>query len=393
MRVCHIITRMILGGAQENTLLTCEDLIRDYGDDVLLVTGPPLGPEGSLMDRAERNGVPYEIVDAMRREITPRRDWSAYWKLKRIIRNFKPDVVHTHSAKAGVLGRQAAWALRVPAVIHTVHGPPWYGGQSWFEGSVARMCEWWGARQTDAFIGVSDAMRELFVSNGIATRNHFTTIRSGMEVEPFLAAEEHRETARAEYEFEPSDVVVGKVARLFPLKGHEFFIRAATELSRRFPRVKFLLVGDGVLRKSLERQVWSAGLSHRVRFAGLVPPEKMPAALSAMDIVAHTSLREGLARVLPEAMLAGKPVVSFEIEGAAEVIRPGESGLLVPPRHVNSLVSAIGSLVADDGLRTRLGRAGQAMCREVFPHEVMTRQIREVYEQTLAAKAPSKQPA
>jgi glycosyltransferase involved in cell wall biosynthesis len=384
---------MILGGAQENTLLTCEDLIRDYGDDVLLVTGPPLGPEGSLMDRAERNGVPFEIVDAMRREISPRRDWSAYWKIKRIIRNFKPDVVHTHSAKAGVLGRQAAWALRVPAVIHTVHGPPWYGGQGWFEGSVARVCEWWGARQTDAFIGVSDAMRELFVSNGIATRNHFTTIRSGMEVEPFLAADQHREAARAEYEFEPSDVVVGKVARLFPLKGHEFFIRAATELCRRFPRVKFLLVGDGVLRKSLERQVWSAGLSRRFRFAGLVPPEKMPAALSAMDMVAHTSVREGLARVLPEAMLAGKPVVSFEIEGAAEVIRPGESGLLVPPRHVNSLVSAIGSLVADEGLRTRLGRAGQAMCREVFPHEVMTRQIRELYEHTLAAKAPSKQPA
>ncbi len=383
MRVCHIITRMILGGAQENTLLNCEDLIRLHGDEVLLITGPPLGPEGSLLDRAQRNGVPVEIVDSMRREIGFRQEFSAYWKIKRLIRQFQPDVVHTHSAKAGVLGRQAAWALRVPAVVHTVHGPPWYPGQGWIEGIVARMCEWYAARQTHAFIGVSDAMREMFVNARIATREQFTTIYSGMEVDPFLAADPLRDEARRGFGFDDSHVVLGKVARLFPLKGHEFLLRAATELVRRYPQVRFLLVGDGILRERLERQVWAAGLRQHFVFAGLVPPENMPAALSAMDVLVHTSVREGLARALPEGMLTGKPVVSFDIDGAREVVRPSETGLLVPPRHVNALIAALSGLIDDAQLRARWGARGRELCREPFAHETMTRRIREVYLEVL----------
>src|SRR5580704_4103109 len=120
MRVAHIITRLILGGAQENTLLTCEDLLRDYGDDVLLITGPPLGPEGSLLDRAKANRVPLAIVDSLRRAIHPLRDLRAYGELKRLLRDFRPDVVHTHSAKAGLLGRLAASAVGVPKIVHSV---------------------------------------------------------------------------------------------------------------------------------------------------------------------------------------------------------------------------------------------------------------------------------
>jgi len=124
MRIAHLITRMILGGAQENTLLTCEDLIHEYHDDVLLVTGPPLGPEGSLLERAHVSGVPVEVIPELRREIHPLRDTQSYFALKRAIAKFKPDVVHTHSGKAGLLGRMAAHALRVPAIVHTVHGAP-----------------------------------------------------------------------------------------------------------------------------------------------------------------------------------------------------------------------------------------------------------------------------
>ena len=189
MRVAHVITRMILGGAQENTLLNCEDLLREHGDDVLLVTGPPLGPEGSLLERATAHGVPTTIIPEMRREIHPLRDAAAYRHVRRVLADFRPDVVHTHSAKAGILGRAVARALGVPAIIHTVHGAPWHPYQNAAARRFYQVCERWAARRTDAFICVADAMTDLMVTAHIAPREAFTTIYSGMEVEPFLAAD------------------------------------------------------------------------------------------------------------------------------------------------------------------------------------------------------------
>ena len=130
MRIAHVITRLILGGAQENVVLCCEDLIRRYGDDVLLVTGPPLGPEGSLLDRARAGGVPVETLPQLRRVINPWHDLVCYRRIKRALRQFRPHVVHTHSAKAGILGRAAAAALSAPAIVHTVHGAPFHPYQS-----------------------------------------------------------------------------------------------------------------------------------------------------------------------------------------------------------------------------------------------------------------------
>ncbi len=186
MRVAHVITRLILGGAQENTLLTCQDLLRVYGDDVLLIAGPGLGPEGSLLERARAGGIPLEIVPSLRRAIHPWRDAVSYRQIKAALRRFRPDVVHTHSAKGGILGRAAAWALGVPAIVHTVHGAPFhpYQGRAgrWF----IRTCERWAARRCHALVSVADAMTDLLVHAGVAPRERFTTIYSGMEVEPYL---------------------------------------------------------------------------------------------------------------------------------------------------------------------------------------------------------------
>ena len=185
MRVVHIITRLILGGAQENTVLCCEDLLRQHDDDVLLITGPPLGPEGSLLDRARAGGVPLEIIPSLRRPIHPWRDAVSYRQLKKSLRRFRPDVVHTHSAKGGMLGRAAAWTLGVPAVIHTVHGAPFHP----YQGRGARLffqaCERWAARRCHAMVSVADAMTDLMVAARVAPREKFTTVYSGMEVEPF----------------------------------------------------------------------------------------------------------------------------------------------------------------------------------------------------------------
>ncbi len=180
-------------------------------------------------------------------------------------------------------------------------------------------------------------------------------------------------------------MVIGKIARLFHLKGHEYVIRAAREIVARYPQARFLFVGDGILRERLEQQVAEAGLTDQVRFVGLVPPEHIAEYLGAMDIVVHASLREGLARVLPQALLAGKPVVSYDVDGAREVVLPGMTGYLIPPCTVEPMSAAIEELIARPNLRERLGREGRSRFTERFRHDTMTRQIRALYERLLAA--------
>ncbi|MBN1590481.1 MAG: glycosyltransferase family 4 protein [Pirellulales bacterium] len=383
MRVAHVITRLMLGGAQENTVLCCEDLMREHGDDVLLITGPPMGLEGDLLPRARAGGIPLKLLPQLRRPIHPWRDLSSYRAIKRILRRFRPDVVHTHSAKAGLLGREAAWSLGVPVVVHTVHGAPFHP----YQGRAARRffvaCERWAARRCHAMFCVADAMTRLMVDARVAPAEFFTTIYSGMEVEPFLDSARHRQRVRAELGYDNEHVVVGKIARLFYLKGQEYVIRAAGAVIEQNPKVRFLFVGSGVLRGRLEQQIAAAGLSDYFQFFGLAQREQIPGLLAAMDIVVHASLREGLARVLPQALLAGKPVVSYDIDGAGEVVISDETGFLLPPQSIGPMTDALVRLAADGPLRDRFGAEGRRRFTEQFRHDRMTRQIRQHYERLL----------
>ncbi len=383
MRVAHIITRMIIGGAQENTLFNCLDLIEQYGDDVLLITGPALGPEGKLLEQGRAGGLPIEFIDSLRREIFPTRDASAYRQLQQAIQKFKPDVVHTHSAKAGFLGRQAAWKLNVPTVVHSVHGAPFHPYQNFIARQLFIRLERWAARRCHHMISVADAMTEMMVAARVAPREKFTTIYSGMDVEPFANCQQHAQAARHELQFSADDIVIGKIARLFHLKGHEYLIEAASKVIAENPRVRFLLVGDGILRNNYQQRIAELGLSAHFRFVGLVPPERVPYYLSAMDALVHTSLREGLARTLPQALIAAKPVISYDIDGAREVVLPGETGFLLPPQSVAPLSAAILALAADGPLRSRLGERGAKLFTEQFRHQHMSRRIRELYERLL----------
>lgn len=384
MRIAHVITRMIVGGAQENTLLCCEDLIRHHGDDVLLITGPPLGPEGSLLDRARAGGVPLDIIPALRRSIHPWRDAVSYWELKKSLRRFRPDVVHTHSAKGGMLGRPAAWSLNVPAVIHTVHGAPFHPYQGRGAQLFFQACERWASRRCHAIVSVADAMTDLMVNTGVAPREKFTTVYSGMEVEPFLQSADHRDRVRQELGYRPEHIVIGKIARLFKLKGHDDVIRAARCVIDAVPNVRFLFVGDGIFQDRLRQQIAAAGLTDYFQFTGLVPPQQIPELLAAMDIVVHASLREGLARVLPQALISGKPVVSYDIDGAREVVISNETGYLIPPRDIAAMSEKLKLLAADTSLRDRLAEEGRNRCTDVFRHEHMTEQLRELYQRVLS---------
>lgn len=388
--VAHIITRLIIGGAQENTLLTVEDQVRDYGDRVALITGPGLGPEGSLEDRAQRSGAEMHVLPQFRRNIHPGRDWSSYRELIALLKRLKPDLVHTHASKAGILGRWAAAKVGIPAV-HTIHGASFHYGQSPVASWLYRQLERNAARSTAKFICVADAMTQQYLSAGIGRPERFVTISSGFDVEPFLTPPRDPAEVRRELGLSPDHIVIGKIARLFHLKGHEFVIAAAKDVAARVPTVRFLFVGDGLLREQYEQRIAAAGLAEHFVFTGLVPPTRIPELIHAMDIVVHTSLWEGLARVLPQGLIAGKPVVSYDIDGAREVVIPGQTGYLLPAQSVEPLAAALIELATDAALRHRLGTAGRERFRDQFRHQTMTRRIREVYADVLQGikdKAP-----
>jgi glycosyltransferase involved in cell wall biosynthesis len=201
-----------------------------------------------------------------------------------------------------------------------------------------------------------------------------------MEVEPFLESEKHRASTRREFGLSDSDMVIGKIARLFRLKGHEFVIAAAKSIIDRIPNAKFLFVGDGILAERHRREIARLGLENYFIFTGLVPPDRIPAMISAMDIVVHTSLREGLARVLPQALLSGKPVVSYDVDGAREVVLKGETGFLLPPKSVDGLADAVIRLAETPTLRAEMGKTGRERFAQQFDHHYMTKRIRMIYE-------------
>jgi glycosyltransferase involved in cell wall biosynthesis len=378
-----VITRLILGGAQENTLYTVENLQDVYGDEVLLVAGPPEGPEGSLLERARKNNVPVQILPSLRRELSPTADAATYFALRRIFREFHPDVVHTHSSKAGVVGRAAAYAYGTPAIVHTIHGLPFHPLERWWRNRVYIAAERWAARRTHRLITVANAMTRQALAAGVGEAEQYTTIYSGMEVEPFLHPPRDPKDVRKELGYGPEHTVVAKVARLFELKGHDDVLAAAQLATREAPNLRFLFVGGGIWRDRLELKAREAGLADFVRFLGLVSPDRIPELLAASDLVVHASYREGLARVLPQALIAGRPVVSYDVDGACEVVRPGQTGALVPPGDVPGLAASLLDLVRDPEKRERFGLTGRALFTDQFRHDVMTRRIRDVYQEVL----------
>ena len=384
MRIVHVITRLILGGAQENTLLTVDGLHHRHGDDVTLITGPAEGPEGDLFARAKERGLKVEVMPELVRAIRPATDVRAYRRLRAAIRRLRPEVVHTHSSKAGIVGRAAAWDEKVPAVVHTIHGLPFGPSETLLRNRLYTALERWAARRCHAIVGVCDAMAEQALAEGVGRPDQYTTVYSGMDVVRFLDPPRGRAEVRRELGLEEDAIAFGTVARLFERKGHDDILAVAPGVLRVDPRVRFVFIGDGILRDRLKADADRLGVGHAVVFTGLVPPDRIPELLGAVDAVVHPSLREGLARVLPQALLVGRPVISYDVDGAREVVLP-ETGILLPPRDRDGLAAAILRLAADPTLRAAMGREGRARFADRFRHETMTDQLRSLYLRLLGA--------
>ncbi|MEO6810090.1 MAG: glycosyltransferase family 4 protein [Isosphaeraceae bacterium] len=382
MKIVHIITRLIIGGAQENTLLTVEGLHHRHGDDVTLITGPAEGPEGDLFDRAERLGLKVELVPDLVRAVRPGTDARAYRVLRKAIRRLGPDVVHTHSSKAGIVGRASAWDEHVPAVVHTIHGLPFGPSESRWRNGLYVELERWAARRCHAIVSVCDAMTEQALAAKVGRPEQYSTVYSGMDVDAFLNLAKGRDEVRRELDLADDEVAFGTVARLFERKGHDDILAVAPRILAQNPKVRFIFIGDGLLRDRLKADAERLGVGHAFRFVGLVPPARIPELLGAMDAVVHPSLREGLARVLPQALLVGRPVVSYDVDGAREVVLP-ETGILLRPRDLDGLASAVLRLASDPALRASMGLEGRRRFANQFRHETMTAQLRSLYVRLL----------
>ena len=379
MNICHVITRLIIGGAQENTLLTCRGL-HERGHRVSLLIGPDTGPEGSLIEEAKAGGYEIRIIPSMHRAIHPIADFRARRELCAVFRELHPDIVHTHSSKAGILGRHAAANTNVPIVIHSIHGMSFNRTQPRPIRALYRWLERRAARHTDHFITVANALSVQAVKAGLGDSTKFTTIYSGMQTEWYDPGRHDRRTIRQQWGFGDDHVVAACVARLFRNKGYEQLIPAMAEAIRQLPNLYFVWVGDGADRRKYEQQLETLGIRSHVYLVGLVEPQRVAELLAGADLLVHASQWEGLPRAAVQSLLMETPVISFDIDGAPEVVVPDETGCLVPLNDIPALTAAIVRLARDESLRTRLGQLGRQRCLRRFDHNTMVDRIESLYE-------------
>lgn len=387
MKIAHVITRLIVGGAQENTILSCGGLVAKC-HNVALIAGTETGPEGSLWDHAERSGADLIRLDSLRRNVHPYHDARCLAELTDIFRRGKFDIVHTHSSKGGILGRWAAARAGVRGVVHTIHGMSFNRTQPAIVRWTYRTLEQLAAQSTHAFVTVADAMIDQAVAGGLGARQAFTTVYSGMPTERYVRSESQRESVRKQWGATPRDIVVGTVARLFRNKGYEDLLDALPSVIARVPNVRFVWIGDGADRDAYLRRLDGMGARHRVHLTGLVSPDDIPTLMNGIDILVHASRWEGLARVLVQALLMEVPVVSYDNDGAPEVVEDGQTGVLVPFGHTKGLADGIATLAASQSLRKRLGQEGRKRCVDRFSVDRMVTDLEHLYERILTEPRP-----
>jgi glycosyltransferase involved in cell wall biosynthesis len=266
----------------------------------------------------------------------------------------------------------------VPIIIHTIHGPSFGAFQGMAANAAFRTAERIAGRFTTHFVVVANAMADQYLAAGIGYRDQYTRVFSGFPLEPFLSAR-NDPALRERLGIGANDFVVGKIARLFKLKGHDDLFAVAPELFRKSPHLKILIVGDGEWRRRFELLAGSLGVEKHFVFTGLVPPREVARYVGIMDALVHLSLREGLPRALPQALAAGKPVVAYDCDGAREVCRDGETGFLLKPRDLDGLTAKLLVLAGNPDLCRRLGQRGQGLVEQWFPVERMIDDLYSLY--------------
>jgi glycosyltransferase involved in cell wall biosynthesis len=353
--VLHLITRLDRGGSADNTLLSCLGL-DDLGWEVTLAYGRTTEPSPVLDEIERRSSIERVTIPSLVRAVDPISDTRALRSIRRLIGRGAYDVVHTHSSKAGILGRLASRGSGA-RVVHTPHGHVFEG---YFNPLVSRalvVVERIAARWCDRIVVLTDRGREEHLAQGVGSPEQFVTIHSGVRLGPYRNGMPRRDAARLALGLSGNAQVVGCVARLTPIKGQAVLLEAIARLSERLPEVRLLLVGDGEDRVALQARARRADLSGKVIFAGALADPRP--AMAAMDLVAMPSLNEGQGRAVVEAMAAGLPVVASRVGGLPEVLDGERGGLLVPPGDPETLADAIELLLSSRQRAKELVEAGR----------------------------------
>jgi glycosyltransferase involved in cell wall biosynthesis len=378
--VIHIITKLEFGGAQQNTLFTVATLDPERFEPVLIT-----GQEGYLMKDARRLSVELRVAHSMERSINPVLDIMAFRELVSFLKPYggRPSIVHTHSSKAGILGRWAARRAGIPLILHSIHGFGFTPGQSPLKRWFYRSTEKFTSRITDHFIAVSHSNREDGIRYGLFKPDKCTVIRSGFDLERFRTAEAADVELSGDPGFMQGAPLVLMVACLKPQKAPLDFVRVAAMVHRELPETRFLLAGDGELKKHLLAAVRKTGLDNI--FFHLGWRDDVPQLMKASQVVVLTSLWEGLPRVIPQAKAAGRPVVATAVDGSVEAILDGVDGYLCEPGDVNGMAKRVVRLLKDSEEASRMGLKGSESV-QAWDQDVMVRKQEELYERLLAQK-------
>lgn len=378
MKILHIITRLVRGGAQRNTLMCARDQV-ERGHEVWVVSGIEAGPEGSLWDEAQNQGYRLVALPSLQREIHPLADLKALWWLYRCIIRERFDVVHTHTSKAGLVGRAAAHFARTPAIVHTPHGHVFHSYFKPRKEALIKFLERRAARWCDKMVALSQGCLDDHVHYKICPASQMCIIPSGVDLTPYLQCQQ---SSPAVLQFPGPRL--GMVARLVDIKGVLDLVEAMPEVARRVPNATLVLAGDGPLRSQVELRIEQLGLQERIQLLGEVVD--VAPIYRALDLLVLPSHNEGMGRVLVEGMAAGLAVVATQVGGVPDVVIPNYNGLLVPARQPEQLAQAIVALLEQPELRQKMAENGKAHALK-FSDQVMYDGLDSLYHQVLEQKA------
>lgn len=388
-KVVHIITRLDRGGSARNTMLTV--LRHDRAQyEPLVITGMAQSSESQGGRAAteenlrllEKESIRFHAMPSLVRPLHVWHDLVALWQLTVLLKRERPAIVHTHTSKAGVLGRIAARLASVQTVIHTPHGHVFYGHfgrlRSWIFLQIERVL----AGLTDRLIALTDAERRDHLDRGVGRRNGFAVIPSGIDLDRFRQVRERR-GSKERFGCPDESIVIGSVGWLTDVKGHRFLVDAVAALRRQAPSIRLVIVGSGDQRESLQRQARDLGMEDALHLLG--HREDVEDCLAGFDCFVLPSLNEGMGRSLVEAMAAGLPVVASNVGGIPALITDGVDGFLVPPGDSDRLAEAIGRIIRDPGLAKRIGEAAADRIGPTFGAPAMVRAVETVYREAGAA--------
>lgn len=381
-RVMIIITLFSIGGATE-TVVSLAAGLKKRGINVDIVTGPALPNEGNMFSEAASLGLNVIVLDELVRDISIVHDLKAFFSLRKIISEGGYSIVHTHSSKAGVIGRIAAWFSRVPVIVHTIHGLPYHNYQALALANSYILIEKFCAVLSSKIISVTHAIIRNCTQNGIAREDKFIVIRSGLQLEQYKNALTSRESIRKKYGFSENDIVAGVISRIAPLKGHEYIIELAKRSKNGPFRIKYFLIGDGESGSFITSQIKTFHLEEFIICSGMVAPNEIPGMISAVDFIIHPSLREGLARVLPQSIIMNRKVITFNLDGVDEVITDGISGFSVETGNIDALFNACNLVCGSDG-RSKIDETFRSTIETEFSSETMIEKHIHLYSELLA---------